>query len=118
MKQKHTKEVFISTVLILLLIFLLNPFDIFMPSMVQLTTAGLVVVCFGIVAGFMLKEDKADEREEVLRSVAGRNAFLLGAVIGILGITYQTLNHILDPWLPAVLVSMILAKLFTRIRLD
>jgi uncharacterized membrane protein AbrB (regulator of aidB expression) len=49
---------------------------------------------------------------------AGRAAFLIGSLLLIAGICYQSVEHALDIWLPVVLVSMIIAKIGTRLYTD
>lgn len=107
-------EVVVSSILVLVLLFIINPLDFFMPSSVQMSVAGIAVVLFGLFASFILKEKSVDEREDILRSNAGRSAFLVGAGFMMVGIVVGVYRHDLDVWLPVSLVSMVLAKLYTR----
>lgn len=108
------KEIIASAFLIVLVILLLNPFNFWMPTNVQMLLLAAAVAAFGVVAVFVLREGAADERELVHRNLAGRWAFLFGSATIVLGIIVQSLNHALDPWLVVVLVVMVLAKLAAR----
>lgn len=104
-------EFYLSLVIILLLIVFLNPFNLFMPpSIVMMLIVGLIVL-FGVFAAIIWKEKPRDEREALLSQKAGRNAFLTGATVLIVGIAYEEYHHSLDPWLIYALVAMILGKL-------
>lgn len=107
-------EITISLILVLVLIFIINPLDFFMPSTLQMCIAGLAVVLFGLFASYVVKEKSIDEREDSLRSSAGRNAFLVGSGFLMVGIVAGVYKHDLDVWLPISLVSMVVAKLYTR----
>ncbi len=100
--------------LIALLVFLANPYHIWMPSMMLVMIVTALLLIFAFFASLILREHIHDEREGTHRMYAGRNAFLAGSLILIIGISYQSLMHSLDLWLPIVLVGMILAKLATH----
>lgn len=105
------KELFISVVFLLLLIFFLNPLNIFMPSeLVMLLTLTLVVL-FIIFAVFIFKEKAADEREVLHRYIANRYAYLLGSGTLVLAIVVQEMQHRLDPWIVIALTVMVFAKI-------
>ena len=47
------------------------------------------------------RAERRDEREgNRIACIAGRNAFLVGSLLLIIGIGYQSLMHSLDLWLP------------------
>lgn len=112
--MKHNNifgEVFVSAALIVLLILSLNPFNIFMPTMLQTTLICILVIVFGAFALFVWREKIRDEREGYHRLVAGRWAFLIGALILVAGIVVQHLQEgRIDPWLSITLGGMVLAK--------
>jgi cobalamin synthase len=113
MKHKFLQEIIISVILILLLIFFIDPFMWWMPNgfnMIML--AGLLVV-FSIFASIIWKERPKDEREGFHRMLADRAAYFIGAIVLVLGIVLQTLNQRVDPWLAIALGIMILAKIIT-----
>jgi len=103
-----------AAVLVLLALFLLNPFAWWMPSMlVTLVVAGLVVV-FAVFASFLWREEARDEREALLRMHAGRAGFLIGIGVLVAGIVVQAFDHAVDPWLVSALAGMVLAKIIGR----
>jgi hypothetical protein len=81
MKNKITKEIVVPITLVVLAVLLLNPFHFWMPDMIVMGTLATLLVLFGIYASFILKERAFDERDDVNRSLAGRNAFLAGSAI-------------------------------------
>lgn len=106
----RTTETLVTIVLIFASVLLVNPFDIWMPSMLHMSMLAVLVAAMGGIAVFMLRELPADEREDVHRKHAGRAAFFAGAAILLIGIAVQTFAHRLDPWLVSALVGMVLAK--------
>jgi hypothetical protein len=118
MKNKIIKEIGVPLMLILLAILLLNPFNFWMPNMIVAGMLLITLVVFGVFASFILKEKVFDERDSVNRSLAGRNAFLAGSAILILGIVIQGYAHRVDSWLVIAFIVMILAKIITRIWSD
>lgn len=114
MKSERITEVFIAATLIAASFLLINPFEIWMPSMFTMFVLAVVVAAFGAFAAFMLREKARDERDEVHRMHAGRTAFLAGSALLVAGITVQTFSHSLDAWLVVALVGMVLAKVVAR----
>lgn len=118
MKNKITKEVVVSLVLVGLAILLLDPFGFLMPDMLLMAVLLIALLSFGILASFVLKEEAFDERDGVNRSLAGRNAFLAGSAVLMLGIVVQGYFHSVSSWLVVALVVMIIVKIGTRLWLD
>ena len=118
MKNKITKEIIVSLTLVVLAILLLNPFHFWMPDMMVMGMLVALLVLFGIFASFILKEKVFDERDDVNRSLAGRNAFLAGSAILMLGIVIQGYSHKVDSWLVVALIVMIIVKITTRLWSD
>lgn len=118
MKNKITKEILVPLTLIILAIFLLNPFHFWMPDMMVIAVLCILLILFSIFASFILKEEIFDERDDLNRSLAGRNAFLSGSAILILGIVVQGYLHKIDAWLVISLVVMIVVKISTRFWTD
>lgn len=112
------KELASGVVLVALLVLLANPYHVWMPTMAHLMAVTALLVVFGIFASLILRERARDEREGEHRMQAGRVSFLVGSFLLIVGISYQSLMHGLDIWLPIVLVAMILAKLGTHLYSD
>ncbi len=112
MKEIHAGELLISVILILLLIFFLNPFHILMPDPMLTLMIVILLVLFGIFAGFVFKESVHDERESLHRFIAARFAYLVGTGVLVIGIIIQSLSHSVDIFLVVTLILMILAKIF------
>ena len=118
MKNNFQKEVGISTVLIVLAVFLLNPFHFWMPDMTHMLVLALTLVVFGLFAAFVYREKAEDEREVAHRMYAGRASFLFGSGILTIGIIVQSLQKSVDVWLVIALVVMLLSKLLSRMDSD
>ena len=111
MKNNLLQEIFVSSVLIVLLVLFLNPFGFWMPNaLLMMMVLGLVVV-FVVFASFVWKENSRDEREGLHKMMAGRIAFLSGTALLVIGIIVQSFKHELDFWLVLTLGTMILAKI-------
>ncbi len=114
MKNKTLKEIIVPLALIVLAILLLNPFHFWMPDMMVMGMLAVLLVLFAIFASFILKERAFDERDDMNRSLAGRNAFLAGSAILMIAIIIQGYKHSIDPWLVIALIVMIIVKIATR----
>ncbi len=112
--KNNIKEMAVTVCLILIAVLLLNPFHFWMPDMMVLGILAVALALFGAFASFVLREGKGDEREDLHRTFAGRNAFLSGSAVLMLGILIQGYSHSVDPWLVVALVVMIVAKMLTR----
>ena len=117
MKNNIIEKV-VAGALVLIAILLLNPFHFWMPDMMVLGMLAGALVLFGLFASFILREDSRDERDELHRTFAGRNAFLAGCAVLILGIVAQGYSHAVDPWLVVALIVMLVVKIVTRIWSD
>jgi uncharacterized membrane protein len=112
MKNNFTKEIILAVVIVVLLVFLINPFMFWMPDMVHMIVLALLIIAAAIFVTFVFKERAHDEREAVHRALAGRVAFLVGTTLAIIGIVWQTVvTHAVDPWLPVTLGGMIIGKI-------
>ena len=103
------KDIVIPVVLIAFLGLLLEPFG-FMPPMAVMGVLGLCVAAFVLFAVFLWKEKGADEREQAHIHKADRFAYVLGALVLVIAIVFQSLAHMLSPWLVIALIAMISAK--------
>ena len=112
--KNNTLQIVVSLVLVVLSIFLLNPFHFWMPDALVICMLAGLLALFGIFASFILREKSFDERDNVHRALAGRNAFLAGSAILMLGIVVQGYGHSVDPWLVIALIIMIFVKTATR----
>lgn len=111
MRNSLTQEVSVSIILILLLALLLNPWDFWMPSPVQMMLIVALVVAFVVFAVFIWKEHPRDEREDLHRMIANQTALLAVAATLVLGIVIQSLHHKIDTWLVLTLGVLVLAKI-------
>ena len=118
MKNNFWKEIITALVLIVLLALLWIFTHVVMPRAIIVTTLGGIVIVFALFAVFILREKARDEREGYHRLIAGRTAFLSGCFVSIVGIFFETLNHMIDIWLVATLVAMVLVKIGSRVYSD
>ena len=118
MKNNILTEVFISLVLIILSILLLETFHYWMPDMATKVVIALTLVVFASVSAFLFKEHARDERELSQRMIAGRASFLVGSSILIVGIITQSLTSTVDPWLVFALIGMVFSKILMRLYAD
>ncbi len=116
--KNNIKETIATVCLIVIAILLLNPFHFWMPDMMVMAMLASALVIFGILASFILREEIFDERDSLHRTLAGRNAFLVGATVLMLGIVVQGYSHQVDAWLVVALIGMIFVKIATRIWSD
>ena len=114
MKNNYILETFVSIVLVVLLVLLVNPMHFWMPSMANMLILGATFGVFAIFATLIIKEKAEDEREALHRSLAGRAAYLSGAVVLVVGIFYQSYKDNIDIWLLFALLVMIITKGVTR----
>ena len=77
-----------------------------------------ILALFGLLAGLILREKSRDERDDMHKGLAGRNAFLVGSFVIVIGIVIQGYMHKVDPWLVLALTAMIITKVTTRIWTD
>lgn len=115
MKNNFYAEYIIPVILVVLLLLILNPLDLWMPTMAHVTVLVLLLVVFGLYASYVLREKAVDERDVFHRMFAGRVAFLSGTTVLIIGILAGAWHDVVDPWLISALVAMILSKIGARI---
>lgn len=83
-----------------------------MPSMATMTVLVLVVAAFAAFVMFVWHEQEGDEREQLIRYIASRTAFLATGIVLLLGIIVETfIHHTPNPWLGLALVVMVGAKI-------
>ena len=116
--KNNIKEITLILAIIITSILLLNPFDFWMPNMIIICILVTMLALFALFAGLVLREKSQDERDDVHRGLAGRNAFLSGSFVIIIGIVIQGYAHEVDTWLVIALITMIMAKVATRIWTD
>lgn len=109
------QHIIIASSAIILLVSLLNPFDLWMPGPLRLLTALFLVIVVGIFAGLVLHESPRDEREASLRDQSGRIGYLAGISILTLGIMVTVfLEDRPDVWVVTALGAMVTARVMAR----
>lgn len=116
--KNNIKEIILTLAIIFIAILLLNPFHFWMPNMIVICMLASILALFGLLAGLVLREKSQDERDDVHKGLAGRNAFLVGSFVIIVGIVIQGYMHEVDTWLVLALTAMIITKVITRIWTD
>lgn len=111
----YLKEIGISGVLIIILLFCLNPFELLMPPPFIKLLIIILLLIFGIFSAIIWKERSGDERDNSHKMIAGHFAFLTGSILLVIAIAIQEISHTLDPWLVYILIGMILAKIIGHI---
>lgn len=101
----------LGTAIAAALVLLINPFSFWMPSAAVLALSMLLAVLVIGFAVFIWRERPRDEREVQYGQRAARVSYFIGGGVLLLAIVAQSLMHMLDPWLPAALGAMVLAKL-------
>jgi hypothetical protein len=122
MKNKNTprlrsgqvKEIVVATLLIIIAFLILNPFYFWMPDLLLKILLVGIFILFGFYAIFIIRERAGDEREDFHRMLAGRNAFLAGSLVIIIGIIVEATTYMIDKWLVLALIVMLVVKLLTR----
>lgn len=107
-------ETFVAFVLLVFLVWFINPWDFWMTDAFHMTLLGLIAAFFAIFAMFLWKENVQDEREQLHRFIAARLAYTVAGMIMLSGTIVQAFSHAIDPWLPAALAGMVLAKIIGR----
>lgn len=116
--KNNIRESLVTFCIIIIAILLLNPFYFWMPSMMVKYLLIIALVLFGIFALYILREKSIDERDSLHRALAGRNAFLAGSSVLMIGIVAEGYSHNVNPWLVVALIAMIATKILTRIWSD
>ncbi len=101
--------------LLILLILLLNPFDLWMPTSLHMLLIALLSAAFLAFSNLLWREEAHDEREEWHRFFAGRLGYFFGTMILVIGIVVESLAHSLDTWLIIALAGMLVGKVIGRI---
>lgn len=112
--MNNTLHIGILALLALVLFTLVDPFMYWMPSMVQMIALTLVAGLLVAYVGLIVREEAGDERETMHRMHAGRAGFLAGIGILTAGLLYQGLLHVIDPWIPLALATMVISKMLAR----
>lgn len=116
MKNNIFTEIGIASLLAIFVGILTYANKAWMPSMGTLTILAIVVIAFATFTVFVWHEDCGDEREQLIRFVASRTAFLATGLVLLLGIITETLLYQApNPWLGFALVVMVGAKIIGHV---
>lgn len=116
--KNNTAEIIIPISLVAVALLLLNPLEFWMPSMMLIVILAIGLAVLALFASFILREKNLDERDVLHSSIAGRNAFLAGVSVLMLGIVIEGYMHHVDTWLVLALIVMVIAKIITRFWAD
>ena len=107
----------VAVVFVLLLVFLANPFSLWMPTTLEYMTVTALVVVATIFAGLVVGEKVRDEREEELRNTSARAGYIAGIVILTLGIAIPILmGEHANPWILTALGAMVIVRFISRMK--
>ncbi|PIR37983.1 MAG: hypothetical protein COV34_02755 [Candidatus Zambryskibacteria bacterium CG10_big_fil_rev_8_21_14_0_10_42_12] len=108
--RDNLSELLIALLLIVTAFIFVNPY--WMPMGWIATILCIFGALFVAYVIFIWREKKGDEREIYLRNIAGRIGYLASAFVLVLGIIFEVLKHnMVNKWLIAALVAMIVAKI-------
>ncbi len=113
-KYKPLLDIILLVGLGVIIFFAIAPNAIVMSTSFQMIVLAAVLV---LLAGFMVllwREYPADEREAYNQTLASRFAYLAGALILIVALIIQSLNHDIDPVVPLALFGMIATKILIQ----
>ncbi len=83
---------------------------IFMPHLMHPFMLPLLIILFLALAGFVWKETRGDEREQLHKFIATRFAYFAGITTLFISVCIETLSGNLDIWLVIALCVMLLSK--------
>ncbi|MBI3559811.1 hypothetical protein HY087_01640 [Candidatus Gottesmanbacteria bacterium] len=112
MKNNFVGEIVISLALIGLLVFFINPLNLFMPQPLHPFMVPFLVVLFIFFAGLLWKETPGDERDQLHKLIASRFAYFAVTATLIVGVVLQSFKGEVDPWLIITICIALLAKIF------
>ena len=96
----------------------LAPKSFVMPNSAQML---ILTILLGFISAFLVllwRENPRDEREAVNQASASRAAYVVGAVVLIIALIIQSLQHKIDPAVPLALLAMISTKVFIQRMMD
>lgn len=114
----HTLHIVLTLALLIVLLLISDVLPFWMPDMLGMIVLLVLAVLMLVWIGFVLRENGGDERDMEHRMYAGRAAYLSGVGVLTLALLAQGFMHAVDPWIPAALGAMLLAKLVARLHLD
>jgi hypothetical protein len=111
MKALYFSEVVLALIMGVLIFLYADPLNFSMGSMTYASFVSLGICAYVATLLFFWKEYARDEREMSHKFLSSRGAFLAGSTVVVVGVIFQSMHHMLDPWLPATLIAMSVAKL-------
>ena len=96
----------------------LAPKSFVMPNSAQMLILTLLLAFIATFLVLLWRENPHDEREAVNQSSASRAAYVVGAVVLIIALIVQSLQHTIDPAVPLALLAMISTKVFIQRKMD
>ncbi len=110
-------EVFIAALIVVAVFALINPFGMLMGPAIEMGLVAVLAVSAILFAIFIWREQPADEREAYNGQRTARLGYFVGGAVLLAGTFIQALAMKVDPWLPATLGCMVVAKLIMTIAL-
>ena len=111
------QQLIVTSVFVLLLVFLLNPLGLWMPAELEYLMAAAVAVVAAVFASLIMGEKARDEREEHIRAHAARAGYVSGIFVLTLSIAVTMLQgNDVNAWVVIALAVMVLVRLFVRKR--
>lgn len=99
---------------VVLLILLLDPFMVWMPSVTQMVVVVLLTVSLAVWSTLILSERARDERELGNAMYASRVGYVSGIAVLTVALIVQGLSHSIDVWITLALGAMVISKLIAR----
>ncbi len=109
--NQNIKDLLFLILLVISFFFLINPLGIIMTTDFEMALLALVSLVVISVLIFAWKENPIDEREETHLLIASRLSFFASAIILLVAIIVQTLQHRIDVWIPIVLFVHLSSKI-------
>lgn len=111
-KRQTIIELTIALVFLGLVVFISNPFNLWMPHMMVTIVICILAVLFALYVGLVWREDPQDERESYHTMIASRVGYLVGVGILVSVLFIQSITGVHpDLWLLVVLGGMVIGKI-------
>jgi hypothetical protein len=118
MKKTFFAEVILLALLTILLVLLLDPFNIIMKLMLSGVVAGALVVLYIVKFFIIWKEKPQDERDLSHRFYSSWVSYYTVSALLFIGVLAESLTGHMDVWLIISLAGLFVTKLGTLIYLE
>ena len=118
MKTSFFAEVILLSLLSVLSIFLLNPFNIIMKLMIASGVVTLLVILYVIKFVIIWKEKSQDERDIQHRFYSSWISYVVTSVLLFSGIVIESLQGSIDTWLIISITGLFITKLTSLVYLE